>query len=120
MTMKKGTRRLSNSRRVVMAENESNARLTIYTTEFLINGYVKLKPMKIGDKTMYSRRVSDIINSASERMAQAGEPDFIEVRNVDMKDLKTNEVVKGIRSLVISKSAIRIIIPSGYLSQTED
>ena len=103
-----------------MDENESNARLAIYTPEFLVNGYVKMKPMKIGDQRMYSRRVSDIINSASERMAQVGEPGFLELSNADMQDLKTNEVLKGIKSMVISKSAIRIIIPGGYLTKSED
>ena len=100
-----------------MDEKDSNARLAIYTPEFLVNGFVKVKARKIGDRRMYSRRVSDVLCSACERMAQAGEPDFLELRNADLQDLRTNQIIKGIKSVVINKSAIRIIVPGGHLSK---
>jgi len=65
------------------------------------------------------RRVSDIISSATERMSKVGEPDFIELTNVDLQDLKTNKVIEGLRSVVVNKSAISIIIP-GDVAQMED
>ena len=76
----------------VMAGNNENAHLIIYTREFRIEGYVKLWQIKIVDKTVYPRTISDVINMASERMALAGEPDFLELGEADMKDLKTGEV----------------------------
>ena len=103
-----------------MAEKSVNARLAIYTPQLLINGYVRLKARKIGDKVTYSKRISDALNNATERMARAGEPDFLELKNVEIQDLRTNQVIKGIRSAVISKAAITVIIPGGHLSQTED
>ena len=100
-----------------MDEKRGSARLGIYTPEFLVNGFVKLKLTKIGDRKMFSRRISDVLNLASERMAQAGESEFIELRNADIQDLRTNHTLKGIKHLVIRKSAIRMIIPGGYLSE---
>jgi hypothetical protein len=104
---------------VTMVEKTANARLAIYTPQLLINGYVKLKARKIGDKVTYSKRISDAINNATDRMAKAGEPDFLELKNVEIQDLRTNQVIKGIRSAVISKAAITVIIPGGHFSQTE-
>ena len=92
-----------------MDEKQLNARLAIYTPEFLIHGYVKLTPMKIMDKEMFPRRISDIILSASERMAQVGESDFLEINNADIKDLRTNQLLEGIKCLAVSKSSIEII-----------
>jgi hypothetical protein len=103
-----------------MPERTANARLAIYTPHLLINGYVKLKARKIGEKVTYSKRISDAINNAADRMARAGEPDFLELKNVEIQDLRTNQVIKGIRSAVVSKAAITVIIPGGHLSQTED
>ena len=105
---------------ITVADKAANARLAIYTPQLLINGYVKLKARKIGDKVTYSKRISDALNNAAERMALAGEPDFIELKNVEIQDLRTNQIIKGIRSVVISKSSITVIIPGGHLSQTQD
>ena len=55
--------------------------MLIYTPEFLISGYVMVKPTKIGDRKDYSKRVSDILAAASERMSYSGEPDFLELTN---------------------------------------
>jgi hypothetical protein len=110
----------SNQGGINMGEKPANARLAIYTPQLLINGYVKLKARKIRDKVTYSKRISDALNNASERMAQAGEPNFIELKNVEIQDLRTNQVIKGIRSAVINKSAITVIIPGGHLTQNED
>lgn len=103
-----------------MDEKKKIARLIIYTRDFRIEGYVKLRPMKIVDKTMYPRRISDIINMASERMALAGEPDFLELGQADMKDLKTGEVFKAIRNLAIRKSAVTFVFPAAYLPKSEE
>ena len=103
-----------------MVDKPANARLAIYTPQLLINRYVKLKARKIGDKVTYSKRISDAISNAAERMARAGEPDFLELKNVEIQDLRTNQVIKGIRSAAINKAAITVIIPGGHLSQTED
>ena len=102
-----------------MVEELADALLSVYTREFLVRGHVKIKRMKIGDQHIFPRRISDIISSATERMSKVGEPDFLELTNVDLKDLKTNQVLEGLRSVVVSKSAITIIIP-GDVAQMDD
>ena len=60
--------------------------ILIYTPEFLISGHVMVKPTKIGDRKDFSRRVSDVLAAASERMSYSGEPGFLELTNADIKD----------------------------------
>jgi hypothetical protein len=92
--------------------------LLIYTPEFLISGYAKVKQVKIGDSKVYSRRVSDIIAAASERMSYAGEPEFLELTKADIQDLRTKETLAAkLRSVVVRKSAIRLIIPGGKVHE---
>jgi hypothetical protein len=104
----------------MIEKKESTSRLAIFTPDFLIIGYVKMKLVKIGDNKIYSRRISDLMNSASERMARAGEPDFLELQNAYIRDLRSRKVLRRIKDVVVNRSAIRFIIRAEYVSQTED
>ncbi len=96
-----------------MVKKIVNVPLAIYTPEFLITGFVKISPRKkFFLKPYVPRRISEIIDIAGERMERVGEKEFLEVANADIQDLRTNTMLKTqVKRVVVSKSAIRIIIP---------
>lgn len=90
-----------------------NVSLAIYTDEFLITGFVKVKhKLKYVFKRYLPQRISEIIGVASERMGKVGEKMFLEITNADIQDLRTKEIIKTqVKRLVVNKNAIRLIIP---------
>ena len=99
-----------------MPRNDDTKKIPIHiiTSSYQIIGFVKVPPSKqwLLGKKYFSKRLSDILFYASERMLKKGEQDFINLTNAEIIDISTGRVIRSaIPYLAVNKSAIQAIIP---------
>jgi len=90
-----------------------NVPVHLYTAEYQITGFVKV-PVSKGffRKKFISKRLSDILYAASERMLQKGEKDFIVITGAEIMDVKTGRVLRSaVPYLAVNKNSIQMILP---------
>ncbi len=86
--------------------------VTIFTSDYIITGFVVVRIKKWFFNKFRLRRISDILSFATQRMRKVGQKEFIEIVDADIQDIKTKEYIKTqVRRIVINKSDIKFIIP---------
>lgn len=104
-----------------MSERILNIPIAVYTAEYLVSGYVKVRAHRLSDGSLFPRRISDILDQAGERMDRVGENDFIELANASIQDLKTHEILRTkVQRVVVNKRAVVLIVPLEIAPEEEE